>query len=492
MEKTRGATRVPPTGAILVGALLLASLMSACQGKEDGAVSVLLVGDIMLGRQVAPVVAADPHGLFEDVRSLIGGSDLAMGNLESPLTLRAHQSAGPYSLEADPAVGALLAAAGFDVMALANNHAGDAGPESVIDTIEAVRSAGMRAVGGGAGAAEAGRPVYLEARGLRVAVLAFDATGAGMTAGPGPGIVTWDAGRAKKAVRSAAANADVVVVSLHGGVEYLPEADPRMTALGELLVGWGADVVWGHGAHVVQPVAIVPVSRGRSAVVATSLGNFLFDQRGPLTGQGAVLEVLADRSGVIAYRVGTTSHIDLRVRFVGWELPEGDAALVGGEWWSLVRAVGPLADRSTTPEVFDWGTVVSASTGRVTGSEQLETVVSFRAVPGPNPVRDGFQDLRWVDADGRSAHLGIYRADDMTPVWVAGMVPAPIAEVVACDGSLALAYSPFDDPTVVATGAAVWRPIGLDAVDSLPGPGAPTCADVDGDGILEPVILERR
>jgi hypothetical protein len=225
-------------------------------------------------------------------------------------------------------------------------------------------------------------------------------------------------------------------------------------------------------------------------LTATSLGNFLFDQRGPLTGRGALLEVLADGSELIAYRVGVTSHSDLRVRWMGWELPEGDAVLIEGEWWGLIRQVQPRPVVTPPTDHFRWGSVVAAATGRVTGDD-LETVISFRQIPGYHPVRDGLPGVQWVDADGMSPHLGIYRADDMTPIWVAGMVPAPVAAVAACDGAVGLAYSDFDDPSVVATGGAIWRPTGLVAVERLPGWGWPGCADVDGDGVTEPVILER-
>ena len=70
-------------------------------------------------------------------------------------------------------------------------------------------------------------------------------------------------------------------------------------------------------------------------------------------------------------------------------------------------------------------------------------------------------------------------------------MPAPISGLEVCDGAVALAYSTLDDPTVVATGAAVWRDFGLDGVDRLEGGGMPACADVDGDGGTEPVILGR-
>lgn len=447
----------------------------------------------MLGRGVAPIAAGDPAGLFEDVRLVVRSADLSLANLESPLTDRAHRSANPNTLEADPALASVIGGAGFDLMTLANNHIGDTGPDGVIDTIAAVEGAGMVAAGAGADSDTATRPALLEVGDLTVTVLSFDATGAGLIAGSSPGVATWETESARVAVVEAARQSDVVGVSVHGGVEYLPEPDPRMMAIAEQLADWGVDIVWGQGAHVVQPVAFLADGGGRGAVVATSLGNFLFDQRGPLTGRGAVLEVLADNQGVIAYRVGSTSHQDLRVHFEEWELPSGDAVLIDGEWWALVRGPATITDRSAELGDFKWGIVVSASTGRITGSDDEETAVSFRHLPGAHPVRDGLPDIDWVDTRGMSAHLGIYRSGDMQPIWVAGMVPAPISKVAACDGAVALAYSTLDSPEVIATGAAVWRSFGLAGVARLAGPGTPMCADVDGDGdgLTEAVITGR-
>jgi poly-gamma-glutamate capsule biosynthesis protein CapA/YwtB (metallophosphatase superfamily) len=486
------------TALVLAPALLLVAMCvtSASPGGADGStvaapISILLVGDIMTGRGVAPIADGDPVGLFEGVRLVVKSADLSLANLESPLTDRAHRSANPNNLAADPALASVIAGAGFDLMTLANNHAGDTGREGVVDTITAVESAGMLAAGAGADYETATRPALLEVGDLTVAVLSFDATGAGPIAGSSPGVAAWETEAARLAVVEAARQSDVLVASVHGGVEYLPEPDPRMIAIAEQLAGWGVDIVWGQGAHVVQPVTFLPDRGGRGVVVATSLGNFLFDQRGPLTGRGAVLEVLVDVHGVVAYRIGSTSHHDLRVHFVGWELPSGDAALVSGEWWTLARAPETITDRSVDLSDFQWGVVVSASTGGITGSGDQETAVSFRHLPGAHPVRDGLIDLDWVDGRGMSAHLGIYRSEDLQPIWVAGMVPAPIAKVAACDGAVALAYSTLDSPEVIATGAAVWRSFGLDGAARLPGSGTPQCADVDGDGLTEAVITGR-
>jgi hypothetical protein len=200
---------------------------------------------------------------------------------------------------------------------------------------------------------------------------------------------------------------------------------------------------------------------------------------------------MVDGEGVIAHRIGDTDHSGLRVRFLGWKPPAGDAVLVDGEWWELFDDPGSLPSGPAEVSGFPWGTVIAASAGRITG-DRLEVAVSFRAIPGSHPVREGMPDVEWADSQGRTAHLGLYVAEDMTPIWVAGVVPAPIAALTACDGSLAFAYSELDDPTVVATGAAEWRSTGLVASDRLPGPGTPECLDVDGDGRTEPVVRRLR
>ena len=96
-----------------------------------------------------------------------------------------------------------------------------------------------------------------------------------------------------------------------------------------------------------------------------------------------------------------------------------------------------------------------------------------------------------MDADGYTTHLGVFRPDDLLPVWQAGVVPSPIAALVVCDGSLALADRTLDSAAVWSTGAAVWRPAGLQATDFLGGHGRPACGDADLDGRSDPLVLDR-
>ena len=478
--------------------VLVSALAALCfvapAGAARPAVRIVFGGDVMLGRGVASLAAHRPAAVLAGVAVHLQAADLAVANLESPLTTRPHLLGhGPNALEARPATARILAAAGFDALALANNHAGDAGPQTVPDTLRALHRAGLRAIGAGATPAAAFAPVVLTARGLRIAFLSFDDTGEGPRAGPSrPGVAWWSAARARAAVRRARVEADVVVVGLHGGSDYEPTTDPWLLHLGRLLAGWGADVVWGTGPHVVQPVELVHGAGGRTAVVATSLGNLLFDQHIPGTRTGALLEVLAGRDGVRAYRVGSTRQEPSNaVDFGQWALPHRDAVALGGEWWSLARPV-PSAP-AAAPELRGFpGRVVAAAVGDPEGNGTQQLAVSFWRPYRRTDVNALLPRSSLVNRAGLTAHVGLYRPRDRAELWVAGTLLRPVQRLAACDGALAVAYSSLNGETVVATGAWQWRGFGFSPLPSLAGAGVPACADVDGDGRLDPVILRRR
>ena len=125
----------------------------------DDPAEVLVVGDVMPGRDVAAV--DDP---LAGVEPWLQAADLAVGNLECVLGSSGPDQAGgtarpgPYRLRAPATAAAMLARAGFDILGLANNHALDYGPEGLAGTAVLLEWTGIDAVGAGPGREAAFRP----------------------------------------------------------------------------------------------------------------------------------------------------------------------------------------------------------------------------------------------------------------------------------------------------------------------------------------------
>ncbi len=89
-----------------------------------------------------------------------------------------------------------------------------------------------------------------------------------------------------------------------------------------------------------------------------------------------------------------------------------------------------------------------------------------------------------------SAHLGVLDAAK-TPIWLSRRPPHPVGAVAACDGTAAFAYTTLDNDAVIATGVGTWAGFGFVIEEDLPGFGRVGCADIDGDGRLDPVVIGR-
>ncbi len=254
---------------------LCALVLSAGDRQQDQRTEVRLAlfGDIMLGRGVAAVHSRETWpAALSAVSSQVQGADIAFANLESPLTSAPQVSAG-YDLSAPDESVQALAAAGLDVLSLANNHSLDSGLQGLDDTRQALAANHLVSVGPGL------EPVLLPVSGKTIAFLALDDSTRPVAAED-----------AAAAIRKAKEMADWVVVSIHWGREYSPGPEPGQRQLARQMVAAGADVIAGHHPHVLQPVEILPGSEaGKAAVVAYSLGNALFDQpTPPAARQGAL------------------------------------------------------------------------------------------------------------------------------------------------------------------------------------------------------------
>lgn len=221
---------------------------------------LLLGGDAMLGRGVDAAIAR--HGVdwpLAALRSHLAGADLVAVNLECAITAADTWYQGPpkaFYFRARPAAAELLRHAGVGLCTLANNHALDAGPAGLLDTLDILRAHGIACVGAGADAESAWAPAVLEIAGQRLGVLAGCDHQADFAAGPDtPGIAYLDLADPAQVdkllgrVRRLAAAVDHAIVALHWQPNWVPTVDARYRTLARRLVEAGARLVWGHSPH---------------------------------------------------------------------------------------------------------------------------------------------------------------------------------------------------------------------------------------------------
>jgi len=291
---------------------LVLALLQAPATK--GTLRLYAVGDINLGRRTARerLIQGDTLYSFRPLLDTLRGADITFGNLESPIAADTGAVDDSGEVFTAPPLAALaLALAGFDIVSTANNHAWDGGEGTLQETMRQLTRAGVLFVGSAFGRDMAEQPVIVRRHGWRVAFFAI--TRAWNPAPytfyrhPGANYVAWgDTAWLYPAIRSVkqGGRADLVVVSVHGGREFVAAPPSYHTDLLYGLVDAGADVVLAHHPHVLQPVV-----RYKGKPIVQSLGNFIFLQSEPWTRLSAILRVVVRpdkriRLSAIPVRVG--------------------------------------------------------------------------------------------------------------------------------------------------------------------------------------------
>ncbi len=245
-------------------------------------------GDILLGGRYEEAWVDSPARSFVSP-GLFDSCDVAMANLECPITDRGEKVEKPFNFRASPAFVRGLTSSGVTVVNLANNHIFDYGPQGLFDTISYLDSAGVLHVGAGRNYTAAHRPVIIEVRGIRIGFLGYYGGGEAPAAGDtSPGV-------ARRSIRGLSRDigqlrerdtVDYVVVNLHWGTEKADEPDPEEVVFGHAAIDAGADAIIGHHPHVLQGI-----ERYRSGVIVYSLGNFIFGGRNLGSYDTAVFEI---------------------------------------------------------------------------------------------------------------------------------------------------------------------------------------------------------
>jgi poly-gamma-glutamate capsule biosynthesis protein CapA/YwtB (metallophosphatase superfamily) len=248
------------------------------QAQKKDTISVIGVGDIMMGSNYPNTSGLPPQDgkeLLKEVTPVLQSADITMGNLEGVLL----DEGGTAKTCRDPKVCYVfrspvryvqnLVDAGFDLMSLANNHAGDFGETGRKSSIKALEQAGLYHAG------QITHPYTIfEKDSIRYGFAAFAPNSNCMPLN--------DLAGARKIVTLLDSLTDIVIISFHGGAEgpqhqHVPRKDELFHGenrgdvykFAHTLIDAGADIIFGHGPHVTRAIEVY-----KNRFIAYSLGNF--------------------------------------------------------------------------------------------------------------------------------------------------------------------------------------------------------------------------
>lgn len=262
------------------------------------------VGDLMLGSNYPSPNLLPRNGgkdILLEVAPVLKKADITFGNLEGVI-LSANgtpkQCKNPdycYVFKSPDSYVQNYLDAGFDVLSLANNHTGDFGATGRENTTKVLQDAGIQFAG-----IEAHPYTIFEREGIRYGFCAF---------APNTGSVSLlKIEEAVSLIRMLNDSCDIVIVSMHTGAEgskynhitrkdeiFVGENRGNPYSFSHQAIDAGADIVWGHGPHVVRAVEVY-----KDRFIAYSLGNFAtygtINVTG-INGYAPIIEVETDRTG---------------------------------------------------------------------------------------------------------------------------------------------------------------------------------------------------
>lgn len=221
---------------------------------------------------IAPIVAK--HDLaYYNQETILGGTELG---LKSYPRFNSPQEIGDAFVKA-----------GFNLVSLANNHTLDSGEKAILNSVSYWRNkVGVQTAGSYDSTEDKAKSHIGEKNGITYAFLAYTYGTNGLPVPKGKEYLVnvFDKEKAKKDIEAVRDKVDVVLVSMHWGVEYTHTPTNEQKDQAKFLSDLGVDVIIGSHPHVIQPIEHI----GKTVVIY-SLGNFI-------SGQGDLMK----RIGIIS------------------------------------------------------------------------------------------------------------------------------------------------------------------------------------------------
>lgn len=234
----------------------------------------------------------------KDTCDTIRKADFSFVNFESPIVeddLKPIPKCGPNLKCSKNAVEAVRYA-GFTGVTLANNHILDYGAEGLYMTLKCCQNQGLDVVGVGANLLEAEKILYLKKNGETLAIINCCEHEFSIATDTNAGANPLDSVKQFYQFQEAKANADYVLVIVHGGHEHFQLPSLRMLETYRFFIDAGADAIVNHHQHCYSGYEL---HNGKP--IFYGLGNLCFDNesfRNSIWNQGYMVEINFSGSSV--------------------------------------------------------------------------------------------------------------------------------------------------------------------------------------------------
>jgi UDP-N-acetylmuramoyl-tripeptide--D-alanyl-D-alanine ligase len=324
--------------------------------RSNGCVTVAWGGDVNLGRRFhySYDEGESPAGL--STLAPLRDADVGIINLECVVATGGVQGIdkgerASYYYRARPEMLQALLDGGVDIVATANNHSGDYGPQALLEQAQWLDTVGIGYAGSGTNLQEALRPALRRVGDLSIAFFSIDATQASFAAtanSPGHAYFSlhnpdvWHM-HLTPLFQAARQQADIILVAVHWGANNKSSPGSAKIAVGHTIIDAGADAVLGSSAHMLQGIEIY-----RCRPIIHDAGDLFFDAIQRQTTDSGIFSLDIDGTGVRRIRFHP-----VEVGFCRSELLQGTEAKAASS-----RFAAKCADLGTQLSGWDNGEAI--------------------------------------------------------------------------------------------------------------------------------------
>ncbi|MFJ5771994.1 CapA family protein [Psychrobacillus sp. NPDC093180] len=261
--------------------------------RED-TITIGMIGDILLHR---PLYNYESFlSSLEPVREELESLDILIANQESIPAGSEFGLSGYPNFSSPSHIIRDLKEVGVDLISMANNHTLDQEEAGVRAAIKYMKTVEMPYIGAYESFEDLQTDRIIQADNIDFGFLSYTygTNGHETPSGKDYLVNRIDEERIKEDILALKRKVDFVVVSIHWGTEYELEPNGEQKRLANMIADAGADIIFGHHPHVIQPYELITTSSGHRAHVFYSLGNFFSAQKTKNTNVGGIakLEIL--------------------------------------------------------------------------------------------------------------------------------------------------------------------------------------------------------